>query len=67
MERERKVNVDKLGEKALEQLSKSIGNKVTNIVDDAVKEANRILKIYGMEAKMEIAISDIKQSVEQTD
>ena len=55
MERKRKVDVEKI--ENLDEITEKITNKVTSITDKAVEEVNKLLNIYGMEAKMQIAIS----------
>jgi len=60
MSRERKVDIEKLADENLQEISDRIGEKVRTIVDNAVEEVNKILAIYGMEAKMEIAITEKK-------
>lgn len=56
MDRERKVNVEQLTLEQADLLSVQLGEKVKEINDKAIAEANRILNIYGMEAKMAIVI-----------
>jgi hypothetical protein len=55
-DRIRKVNINKMSDEELEALEERIGKKITNITDDAVEQANKILKIYGLRAKMQIVI-----------
>ena len=54
MNRERKVDVEKI--ENIEEISEKITQKITEITDEAVKKANKLLNIYGMTAKMQIAI-----------
>lgn len=58
--RTRKVDVEKMDAEKVEELSEKIGTKVKDIVDKAVEDANKILNVYGVEAKMEISIQDKK-------
>lgn len=57
--RERKLNVEQLTPEQADQLSVQIGEKVREIEDKAIADTNRILNIYGMEAKMAIKIGKI--------
>ena len=59
-DRQRKVNVDKLSEQDLKKLEEKIGAKLRTIVDEAVIEANKILKVYGYSTKMQIVIEEDK-------
>lgn len=54
--RERNIDLNSLSEERIEELSKQIGDRVREICDKAVEDANRILGVYGMEAKMQFAI-----------
>ena len=54
MERERKVNVSNMTNEQVDQLSDQIGEKVKQDVDSCVERVNKILRIYGMKAKMHI-------------
>lgn len=57
-DRKRKVDVEKIDN--VDEVSEKITEKITNITDEAVNKVNKLLNIYGMEAKMQIAI-DIKK------
>lgn len=57
--RERKVDVEQLTADQADNLSVLLGEKVKEINDKAVSEVNRILNIYGLEAKMLIKIGKI--------
>lgn len=56
--RKRNVDIQKLDNETLDNLSIQIGEKVKDIIDNAIVEANKILNIYGMEAKMEVVIKE---------
>lgn len=45
----RKVDLDGLSQKELEDLSKRLGNKISDIISQASEEANQVAKIYGLE------------------
>jgi hypothetical protein len=53
-DRERKVDISKMDNEAVDNLSAQIGDKVRQICDEAADRVNAILKIYGMSAKMAI-------------
>lgn len=57
--RERKLDVEKLTLEQADALSVQISEKVKEINDKAINEANRFLNVYGMEAKMVIVIDKI--------
>lgn len=62
MERERKVDIEKIDLNRVDEISDQIGEKVKIIVDKSIEDVNRILKIYGMKAVMQIAIEEIKEN-----
>lgn len=59
-ERKRKVDVNKIDKETYDNLSGQISNKVKTIVDEAIDKANKILNIYGMNAKMQIVIEELE-------
>lgn len=66
-DRERKLDITKLPVEQVDVISKQIGEKIRQICDKACQEANSILKVYGMTAKMQILIEHpdlIKQALE---
>lgn len=58
-QRERKVDVEKLTNEQTDELSTQIGQKVREQVDETVNKINTLLKVYGMEAKMQIVLGKI--------
>lgn len=58
VDRERHVDVTKLSEVEVEAFIKQISDKITNMVDETCDRANRLLHVYGMEAKMQIVIQE---------
>lgn len=48
IERVRKVDVEKMSEEQLERAVELVGAKLAQICEKAAKEANDILKIYGL-------------------
>ena len=58
LNRERKVDITQYSPEDLELLIKQISDKITTMVDKTCDKANRLLNIYGMEAKMQIMIQD---------
>lgn len=66
-DRERKLDITKLPGEQVDIISKQIGEKIRQICDKACKEANGILGVYGMTAKMQILIEHpdlIKQALQ---
>lgn len=49
MQRERKVNVEKLSEEQLDPTAVVVGQKVNDILIAAKAEADKILAIYGLQ------------------
>jgi hypothetical protein len=66
-ERRRKVDVEKLSIDEADQLSEQIGTRTREICDDAANKINAILNIYGLQAKIAIAIEPLcKQEDKQS-
>ena len=59
LDRKRRIDLDKIDLNSITELTNKLTAKVTDITDEAVEKANKILNIYGMEAKMQIAIRKI--------
>lgn len=57
-ERKRNVDIDKVDDANIEDLSNKIGQKVNKMIDDVIAEVNKLLGVYGMEAKMEVIIKE---------
>lgn len=57
--RERKFNMKKLSQEEADQLGEQLGEKLRLMVDKTVEEANNFLKIYGLKAKMQIALESL--------
>lgn len=65
IKRERRVNVEALSVEQILELEKQISNKLDMIINKACQQANQILKVYGLKAKMQFALDtevDAKQS-----
>jgi hypothetical protein len=56
MERERKVDVSGLSEEQLQSLMEQIGLKLVDMTSATVEKANKMLAVYGLKAKMQIAL-----------
>lgn len=56
MSRKRSVDVERLDTEQVEQLTEQISKKILAMVDETVDKANKMLNVYGLEAKMQIAI-----------
>lgn len=54
-----KFDIDKLTPDEAERLGSQIGETIRQITDKAVEDANRLLSVYGLEAKMQIIIGKI--------
>lgn len=63
--RKRSFDINKLAAEEADRLSDEIGSKVRLICDEACEKANKILNIYGMNAKMQIVVEGIKQEAEK--
>ena len=61
MERIRKINVESLSEQDMKNVEDMISKKILEITDKAVAEANRLLNVYGYEAKMAIQFKPIEK------
>lgn len=59
IERERKMNLEKLSPEQADQVSAQLGEKIKEINDKAIAEINRFLNIYGMEAKTQIVVGKL--------
>lgn len=51
--RNRKVDVDRLTVEQVDKISEVLGQKLGKICDRAAEEANNILKIYGLETRLQ--------------
>ena len=60
LNRKRNVDVSKLSEDQIDQLSEQIGEKVRMMIDDTCNKINDMLKIYGVQAKMQIVIQALE-------
>lgn len=58
-DRVRKVDISKLDNKQLDNVSAQIGEKVRAICDEAAGKVNAILNIYGASAKIAIAFDGL--------
>lgn len=55
-DRVRSINADSLTEEQLESVIAQVSDKIVALVDGVCEKSNRLLSIYGLEAKMEIRI-----------
>lgn len=60
--RERKVDVNKLSVEQADTIAVQIGEKIKQITERAVAEANSFLKIYGVSCQMQIVIESAEHS-----
>ena len=63
--RERKIDVNKLSNEQLEELQNKLSKKVSEIANNAVNEANKYLKVYGLEARMVLEIGTLGEFSKQ--
>ena len=56
IDRKRSVDTNALSDEQVELLQEQIGTKVRDLVDATIEKANKILNIYGLQAKMQIII-----------
>jgi hypothetical protein len=64
MARVRKVTEEqlkKMSEEQLKKIEEVLGTKIRELVDNACNEANKLLEIYGIRAKMQIALDPIEK------
>lgn len=64
-QRERKVDLNSLSAEEADRLSKSMGDKMRLICDEAVEKANKILNIYNLKCKMAFQIDGLDQKSEK--
>jgi hypothetical protein len=62
IDRERKINVEKMDLDQADVLQKQLSGKLTQILENAAKEANQILNIYGMEVKVGFTLKKAKKA-----
>jgi hypothetical protein len=67
MERKRQIDPEKLSDEQIQQLSDQIGGKLREICDKACEEANRILSVYNMQARMQIELTSKEFDEKQGD
>lgn len=67
IDRERKVDVEKLTPEQADSLSVQLGEKIKEINDKTITEINRYLIVYGMEAKSQIVIGKLGEFDEKVE
>lgn len=65
IDRERKVDVSKMKQADVDNLSVQIGAKVTEITEEAAAKINAMLSIYGMSAKIGIVFNELPVKMEK--
>lgn len=63
--RARHVDVEKLTDAEIEERINKIGDKIRLMVDETCNNANKLLNIYGLEAKMQIVFKKKDQEQDQ--
>lgn len=61
MERQRKVDINKLNQEQADEIQAELSRKIKDICDNACEEANKYLKVYGLKAIMLIDIKEINR------
>ena len=61
VDRVRKVDIEKMEPEQIDLLAVQLGDKVKGYVDEACEKANAVLKIYGLQAKMEFVLEPITE------
>jgi len=56
--RKRKIDVSKLSNERIDELSDQIGEKVRKLVDETIEKVNKMLAVYDMQAKMQIVLQE---------
>lgn len=64
IDRKRRIDVNKLTNEQLAELEAKLSEKVSLIVNTAVKEANKYLNVYGLEARMHLEIGHLGEFTE---
>lgn len=64
IDRERKVDLGKLSEEQLKSLEVQLGDKIKEICSAACDKANKLLNIYGLQAKMHLVITHKESEIE---
>jgi len=59
IDRERKVDISKMKQEDVQNLSVQIGDKCREICDEAATKINSMLKIYGLEGKIAFQINEL--------
>lgn len=49
IDKERKVNVEKMSNEQVDNLSERLGNKIADILNKAAEDCNRLMNVYGLE------------------
>jgi len=63
--RERKVNIDNLLPAQADNISKTIGQELAKIMDEANNKCNELLNIYNLETKISYNIQKIEEEKAQ--
>lgn len=58
IDRKREVDVEKLNEEQVQLLMDQIGEKIRGMVDETCEKANKVLGVYGLQAKMQVLIQE---------
>ena len=64
MERERRLDVNKLTIEQIDELSAQIGERVRGMCDQTADKINQLLTIYGLRAKVAIVFEPLEKKEE---
>lgn len=59
LEQQKPLEINKLSKEEVQNLSDSLGIKVRGMVDEAADKINALLKIYSMNAKLQVVIEQL--------
>ena len=65
IERQRKIDINKMDIETADAVSKQLGDKVNTILKKAYKEANALLNIYGLKFEIGYDIQPISSDKEK--
>lgn len=65
IDRERKVDINKMKQEDVKNLSAQIGDKCREICDEAAEKINKLLAIYGLTGKIAFQIDEMAAKPEK--
>lgn len=61
-DRIKKVDLDKLSEKRVDELGVQIGNKLKEVLEETQKKANEIANVYGLKVNIHYKIEPLEEN-----